>query len=89
MGDRRGGESVSEMLERVARAIWQESVGRNQWSDWDTFSPDAWGRVRSIAQACAAIEAMRNITPEMLQAGQGWDGIPAIWGRMIDKALGE
>lgn len=28
----------------------------------------------------------RKLTPEMLQAGQGWDGIPAIWERMVAEA---
>ena len=50
---------MSEMVERVARAIYRESVGPAQWEAWETFAPDAWGRVRSMAQARAAIEAMR------------------------------
>jgi hypothetical protein len=49
------------MLERVAKAIYRESVGPAQWDAWETFTPDAWGRVRSMAQARAAIEAMREM----------------------------
>ena len=51
---------MNEMVERVARAIWRESVGSAQWDAWETFVPDAWGRVRSMAQARAAIDAMRE-----------------------------
>ena len=51
---------MNEMVERVARAIWRESVGSAQWDAWETFAPDAWGRVRSMAQARAAIDAMRE-----------------------------
>lgn len=54
--------------EEVARAIWQESVGPAQWPEWDTWAPDAWGRVKSMAQARAAIKALKNPTPDMVAA---------------------
>ena len=59
---------MSEMVERVARAIYRESVGSAQWEAWETFTPDAWGRVKSMAQARAAIKAMREPTEAMCQA---------------------
>lgn len=70
---------VSEMVERIARKIFKIArSGVDPMGDaWKDYEPDAR----------AAIEAMRKLTPEMLQAGQGWDGIPAIWNRMIDAAL--
>lgn len=49
-----------DLTERVARAIYQAAVGPAQWDAWDTFAPDAWGRVRSMAQARAAIKVMRK-----------------------------
>lgn len=51
-----------DMREKVARAIWRASVGRGSWSQWDSFTEDSWGRVKSLAQADAAIEAMQEPT---------------------------
>jgi hypothetical protein len=84
-------EAVSEMVVRVARAI----VGEESW-------PHCTGMKREAAmfRARAAIEAMREPTEEMKQAGD-WmrehldeephpheinDSI-AIWRAMIDAAL--
>ena len=90
---------MSEMVERVARAIWQESVGRADWYKWETFRPDAWGRCLSMAQARAAIEAMREPTEAMIEAARNEDdpgfcdepGFAAphkdAWQAMIDAAL--
>ena len=78
---------MSEMVERVARAIWQESVGRAEWYKWKTFRPDAWGRCLSMAQARAAIEAMREPTETMEEAARYAEGAHAIYTTMIDETL--
>lgn len=75
---------MSSMIERVARAIADSA---NVSAD-GTYRTD----VHMVTQpwhrnaAPAAIEAMEKPTPEMVQAGQGWDGIAAIWKRMINVA---
>lgn len=71
------------MIERVEEAI---SLACDDASDGEN---EYCSPAMAKAAARAVIEAMRQITPEMLQAGQGWDGIPAIWNRMIDAALAE
>lgn len=79
---------ASKMVERVALAIREERMLNEQYVG---HNGERWPRPpidEFYGVARAAIEAMRQITPEMLQTGQGWDGIPAIWGRMIDAALG-
>jgi hypothetical protein len=87
---------MSEMVERVARAICS-STGR----DPDSPFRDHHGRPldfpewkRWSAEARAAIEAMRETTPEMRQAGVLGAGAHYIigdpnrvWGAMIDAAL--
>jgi hypothetical protein len=94
---------MSEMVERVARAIWQESVGPAQWPEWDTWAPDAWSKVRSRAQARAALVALFEPTGGMKDAGAETYGLgnsvigpagAALVGQptkayqaMIDKAL--
>lgn len=65
---------MSEMVERVARAIWEAECNP------DNDDLQAW-------QACvarAAIEAMREITPDMLYAA---NIMPDEWSRAIDEAL--
>lgn len=83
---------MGEMVERVAEAI---ARGRSEggrklfvgWANLDPYDKDMW---RSAARA--AIEAMREPTSEMANAGvQAYDdfglSIPAIWRAMIDEAL--
>ena len=68
--------SVTEMVDRVAKAIWIASVGL-QTKD----------KQREIA--IAAIEGMREPTEEMLDAVAGSDLSPeTAWKIMIAKALG-
>lgn len=78
------------MIERVARAIYEES-------DWSREQP--WGnlpnahRVPYLADAKAAIEAMRDPTRDMYKSAN--DAlVPALdasacWDAMIDAALRE
>lgn len=71
----------SEMVEKVARAIWLDMASRaDKESAWDGF--DANDRASYISMARAAIEAMREPTKEMVTAGDdekeacidsGWD----------------
>ena len=73
---------TTSMIERVAMAI---CLAQTQTEDmWQAFLPEAR----------AAIEAMKELTPSMLQAGI-WadsedgasDNPQEIWKSMIDKAL--
>ena len=67
---------TESMIERVARAL----------------DPVAWdfgaGRVDALKQARAAIEAMREPTDGMVEAGNRMGCIPT-YSRMIDAALSE
>lgn len=92
---------MSEMVERVALAIWRarESafplyVQRLEPDQIDKSS-GAW--VRVVAEACAAIDAMRDPTEPMLNAAEeaaSWDNelderkqAQVAWSAMIDAAL--
>jgi hypothetical protein len=75
---------MSEMVERVARAIWSATTPIK----WDDASDDDYydgpGRNTVRLAAHAAIEAMREPTDEQ------WDQYALeIWHAMIDAALGE
>lgn len=83
---------MSEVIERAARAAfecWDFPCRR-----FDSLSSDDQEHWREIARA--AIEAMREPTPEML--GAGWphtadpcwvEDVRKAWGAMIDAALKE
>lgn len=80
---------MSEMVERVARAIY-EGTPRNK--PYDHLS--AFKRKGYEAEARAAIEAMREPTEAMCTAGRlanmsiiGGYGGPTSWEAMIDAAL--
>lgn len=67
---------MSEMVERVARAIWE--IGASD----DISECDA------AMYASAAIEAMREPTQEMVDAAiANADGVILPWDAMIDAAL--
>jgi hypothetical protein len=90
---------MSEMIERVARAIfpdcwndeWINSLGVYTWEDFEV------DRDRARTKARAAIEAMREPTDEMLSAAgtrrpvddevMGPDHPWALWDSMTDAAL--
>ena len=83
---------MSEMVERVARAI-----ARNHDIDPDWGSPPMWQTPWLIADARAAIEAMREPTEKMDTAGFGAlpladgyslaDDFKKVWYAAIDAAL--
>jgi hypothetical protein len=74
---------MSEMIEKVARAIAVEIDGNDQY----------WRGFQSTSRA--AIGAMRQPTVSMVQAGAKYDreidltfvGLEGIWRTMIDSAL--
>lgn len=68
-------------IERVARAICEAEYGEGATID-----------TVHVRQARAAIEAMRELTPEMDMAGQRgryqrYGGVRTMWIAMIDEAL--
>lgn len=88
---------MSEMIHRVAKAI-----NPRAWGDPNEYLFDDWRKQaqnRALAQARAAIEAMREPTISMVWCGaratQGDDLHPtngevnAAWRAMIDSALTE
>jgi len=71
---------MTEMVERVAKALWQD-----RWPDqeWNVLQ-----RLNYMGHARAAIEAMREPDIDMVQAG--WDARGEVCERyraMIDEAL--
>lgn len=77
---------MSEMVERVARAIFDTAVGPDKWDN------EFWAEERAgcFTSARAAIEAMREPTPEMQAAGKlpaEDGGAIACWCAMIEAAL--
>lgn len=83
---------MSEMVERIARAIlavdYPEDAGSDLEEMWWERRGDAY-----LAYARAALEAMREPTEQMAQAGLSptyiWvdETAEPIWRRMIDEAL--
>lgn len=81
---------MSEVIERVARALYVKEWGDiYKWEDNTTDQP-YW-----CDQARAAIEALREPTPEMIDAGQRTEcehgemncGAAAAWRAMLSAAL--
>lgn len=72
---------MSEMVERVARAM--------MYADWgsDRTPPPDVSIKNYYAMARAAIEAMREPTAGMVEATEGWDSHRVAWQLMIDAAL--
>jgi hypothetical protein len=78
---------MNEMVERVAKAIWESQHG-----PWENLPTD--GREAMRIEARAAIKAMRNPLPEMTKAGAEFVDRPDrhmktlnAWQAMIDSAL--
>ena len=67
---------TESMIERVARAIYDEAADKPYATDLEPI-------------ARAAIEAMREPTREMLAAGMNEEGVDLLseWRAMIDAAL--
>lgn len=86
---------MSEMIERVARAIWASEY-TSPWPDGDGYPDDEY-RLVARKQARAAIEAMREPTDAMKAVdGIHWGygchvcgGLTEGWQAMIDAALSE
>lgn len=84
------------MIGRVARAIHDAMYSDEQSGAWmsgkcplDSVTVD--GDVDLIRAATAAIQAMRDPTPEMIAAGEAVDGTVTalpIWQAMIDTSFG-
>ncbi len=76
---------MSEMIERVAKAIYDRTLEDDQLADYGLPMADA------ITCAKAAIEAMREPTQDMLNAGKAimtdYDDSLECWQAMIDEAL--
>jgi hypothetical protein len=88
-----GRVEMSEMVERVARAIYKASC--DEAYDGERYIP-AWDRMNASSKevylgfARAAIAAMREPTAAMVITGSNGnypDDIAAIWQDMIDEAL--
>jgi hypothetical protein len=74
---------VSEMVERVARAIYESTQGK--WTGVPWAEAD---RGEHLRQARAAIEAMREPTEGMLDAGPPEPYMDRwVWAKMIFAAL--
>lgn len=82
---------MTDMIEKVARALHQDGVDNPDWKAW-------------VPQARAAIAAMREPTDEMKSAGDsmmphfadtagtfvtGYDVAGEVWTAMADAALGK
>jgi hypothetical protein len=74
------------MIERVAKALYGASA---EFPDHTWEAADEDTRVYWSARARAAIEAMREPTLEMFEAGRPYmvDGPHEVWREMIDAAL--
>lgn len=71
---------VNEMVERVAKAIWEAEclpVVDEDWQGWQQMV------------ASAAIEAMREPTKEMIMAFSSPNDAELYWRGMINAALGK
>jgi hypothetical protein len=86
---------MSEMIERVAKAIWDQERKQPDCGhrpDWEVLNVTAADAYR--AKAKAAIEAMREPTDQMIDDGYEAGGytpdpsdVPAAFRAMIDAAL--
>lgn len=79
---------MPEMIERVARALWDAQATRPD--TWDSLHPSKQAGMRDRARA--AIEAMQEPTDAMVDRGaevDGPSGAIEVWGEMISAALEE
>jgi hypothetical protein len=83
---------MSEMVERVARALYERQAKLNHYDhSWEVIAGMAKGIADEFrADARTAIEAMREPTPSMRNAIMGntteFD-VDAVWNDVIDAAL--
>jgi molecular chaperone DnaK (HSP70) len=81
---------MSEMIERVARALAENERGADLWDEISNDSDiDYIGKNEFRDLARAAIEAMREPTEGMVEAANLHEsnGVYADWQAMIDEAL--
>lgn len=92
-------EAMSEMVERVAKAILRNiyESGGHQPPTWE--QADKWQRAAMVGNARAAIEAMRETSAEVHRAGHSplvpyfveeadaYGFSQRVWEAMIDAAL--
>lgn len=89
---------MSEMIERVARAIFGELWGAGDWESIDAGGPEVPKSMRGLTDGCrdaarAAIEAMREPTEGQYEAlsatGLMWREMNSklVWQTYIDAAL--
>lgn len=74
------------MIDRVAKAIFHARFGNCVGERWEATS-DA-DRRSHIDMARAAIEAMREPTPEIQACFDKYVDEAPLWGELIDVALG-
>jgi hypothetical protein len=80
---------MNEMIERVAKALWLDYWDGDACA-WEDAEESARETSRSLARA--AIEAMREPTEDMIEAGrsENFGNYPnQAWHAMIDQALTE
>jgi hypothetical protein len=74
---------MSEIVDRVARAMCDTKLWPGAWKRETEGNREEWRML-----ACAAIEAMREPTDAMLQAGPPEPYMDRyVWGKIIDAAL--
>ena len=79
---------MTEMVERVARALAARKCGLVKDPYGERLPDDLWQQC--IPDARAAIEAMREPTDKMLDAGPPFPYMDkGVWQAMIDAALSE
>jgi hypothetical protein len=71
---------MSEMIKRVAKALWDDRHPERSWSDDERRDYEGHAR--------AAMEAMRDPTDEMLGSRYGTEP-RRVFTEMIDAALGK
>jgi len=79
---------VSDMVERVARAL--HAMPSEAWSEVPWSVLQAMHKERLMRHARAAIEAMREPTPEMVDEAYEYalnENAAGVWRKMIDAAL--
>lgn len=93
-----GEREMTDMIERVARAIYVSIAAGRSVRPWEDIPASL--RAPYLADAIAALKAMREPTGEMMNLGEHCaddcykidhcgEGAMHIWQTMIDAALGE
>jgi hypothetical protein len=79
---------MSEMVDRVAKALWESSDDTEMGAPWENLTGHWRKTYEDMARV--AIAAMREPTQAMLDAGPVEPYMDAyVWAKMIDAALRE